>query len=395
MPKVQQLTHAFCLTAQCQPGKARTDYYCQSCIGFCLECRSSGFKTYTFRFQNEYGKLTQRRIAPYGDITFAAAQKIARQWRAEVVTGGDPAARKAEKKSVPTYADLAKQHLEFAQAHLRRPENVERVLRVHILPRWKAERVDAIKAQDVEKWLNEKRKGGLAPATVEKIRICFNRSFELALRWGLAGIKHNPVRAIPRHKFNNAKERYLSSEEAARLMEAAGQSLNPQLKNIVGLLLLTGARKRELLDARWEHIDRERKAWFLPDTKNGTSRWVPLSQAALDIIDELPRFDKCPWLLPNPASKAKTPYTDLKHPFDTARKLAGLPDVTIHTLRHSAASFMANAGIDIFAVGKVLGHKSIASTQRYSHLANDTLLKAVEAGAAKMNINWAGAVSAE
>lgn len=104
----------------------------------------------------------------------------------------------------------------------------------------------------------------------------------------------------------------------------------------------------------------------------------------MDIIDQLARFDGCPWLLPNPATKA--PYTDLKHPFDTARKLAGLPDVTPHSLRHSAASFMVNAGIDLFAVGKVLGHKNIASTQRYSHLANNTLLAAVEAGAAQMKL---------
>ena len=138
--------------------------------------------------------------------------------------------------------------------------------------------------------------------------------------------------------------------------------------------------------ARWEHIDRERKLWFLPMTKNGSSRYVPLSQAALDVIDQLPLFDGCPWLLPNPATKA--PYTDLKHPFDRARKLAGLPDVTIHSLRHSAASFMVDAGISIYQVAAVLGHKNVASSQRYSHLSESTLLSAVEAGAAQMNLAW-------
>ncbi len=65
-----------------------------------------------------------------------------------------------------------------------------------------------------------------------------------------------------------------------------------------------------------------------------------------------------------------------------------LPDLRIHDLRHSAASFMINAGIDLFAVGRVLGHADHKSTMRYSHLANDTLLAAVEAGAAKMNVDW-------
>jgi len=116
---------------------------------------------------------------------------------------------------------------------------------------------------------------------------------------------------------------------------------------------------------------------------------VPLSQAALDIVNQLPRFDKCAWLLPNP--KTKKPYTDIKHPWETARKAAGLEGLHLHDLRHSAASFMINGGIDLFAVGRILGHADHQSTMRYSHLANDTLMQAVEAGAAKMNVNWAGA----
>lgn len=383
MPKAN-LTAAFCLTAHCQPGRKRTDYYDIGTTGFVLACLISGTMTYEFRYTDQYGKLKQRRIAPYGDITFAEAQKTAKRWRAEVIMGGDPAGDKVAKKEVPTYSDLAEQHLEYARRHLRRPENVERVVRVHLLRRFGRQRADAITTAEVARWLAEKRKGGLAAATVEKLKVTLGRSFQLAIKAGTAGVKFNPVQGIPREKFNNAKNRFLTAEEAARLLQAAEQSRNPQLKSIIGLLLLTGARRGELLGARWEHIDRERKLWFLPITKNFSSRYVPLSQAALDIIEGLPRFDGCPWLLPNPATKA--PYTDLNHPFDTARKLAGLPDVTLHTLRHSAASFMVNAGIDLFAVGKVLGHKNIGSTQRYSHLASNTLLAAVEAGAAQMKL---------
>ena len=78
-----------------------------------------------------------------------------------------------------------------------------------------------------------------------------------------------------------------------------------------------------------------------------------MSQAAIDIIKQLPRFKDCPWLLPNP--KTKEPFTDIKHPWDTARKAAGLGNLHLHDLRHSAASFMINAGIDLFAVGRILG----------------------------------------
>lgn len=382
-----KLDSAFCLTAQCRPGKGRTDYYDTSITGFVLECRSSGHKTYAFRYQNEYGKLCQRRIASFGDITFDQARKTAQRWRAEAVMGGDPAARKAEKKAIPTYDALADQHYDYVKSYSRNPGNVEAVLRVHIRPKWGKKRLDEIRTPDIAGWLGELRKKGLAPATVEKIRITFNRSFELALKWGTAGVTLNPVRGIARPKFSNARNRFLTSEEAARLVTATAASVNPQLRSIVGLLLLTGARKNELLKAQWRNVDLDRKVWFIPTSKTGKPRHVPLSQAAVDIIDQLPRWEKCQWLIPNP--KTREPFSDIKRPWETARKLAGLDGLHIHDLRHSAASFMINAGIDLFAVGRVLGHADHRSTMAYSHLANDTLMRAVEAGALSMNVAWA------
>jgi integrase len=391
MPKIK-LDASFCLTAMCQPGKKRTDYYDTSITGFTLECRASGGKTFVLRYFNEYGKQCQRKIGVYGEISFDQAKKVAKRLRSEVVLGGDPAANKAAKKAIPTYDELADQHYAYVKTYQKTPANTEAVLRVHIRPKWGKMRLDEITTQDVAKWLAELRQSGKAPATVEKIRITFNRSFELALKWGTPGVKANPVRGIPRPKFSNARDRFLSPDDAARLLKATEASRNPQLKNIVGLLLLTGARKNELLQAQWQHVDLQRKVWFIPTSKTGQSRHVPLSQAAIDMINQLPRWEKCPWLLPNP--KTKKPFTDIKHPWETARRSAGLPDLHIHDLRHSAASFMINAGIDLFAVGRILGHADHQSTMRYSHLANDTLLKAVEAGAMQMNVNWAGSAAA-
>lgn len=387
MPRAK-LDAAFCLVAQCQPGKKRTDYWDTATTGFVLEVRASGSKTYALRYFDEHNRQRQHKIGTYGEITFADAQKAAKRLRSQVVLGGDPAAKKAEKKAVPTYDTLADEHLAYVKTYQKKPDNTDSVFRVHLRPKWGKMHLDEITTQAVAKWLAEKRDAGLAPATVEKIRIVFNRSFELALKWGTAGVKVNPVRGIPRPKFSNARERFLSSKEAGKLLAAVAGSPNPQLRNIVGLLLYTGARKNELLQAQWQHVDLERKVWFIPTSKTGKSRHVPLSQPALDIIDQLPRFDKCPWLLPNP--ETRKPYGDIKRAWTTAREEAGMPDLHLHDLRHSAASFMINAGIDLFAVGRILGHADHQSTMRYSHLANDTLRKAVEAGAAKMNVGWAG-----
>jgi integrase len=381
MPKLN-LTAAACLAAQCEPGKKRTDYWDLTTTGFVLECRSTGGKSYTLRYFDAHGRQRQHKIGIHGEITFDQARRAAIRLRSEVVLGGDPAGTKDTKKATISYADLAAQHLEYAATYQKRPENTDAVLRVHILPRWGKLRLDEITPQEIAKWLGQKRANGLAPATVEKIRITFNRSFELALKWNLPGITANPVRGITRPKFSNQRSRYLTAGEAQRLFRAVERSANPQLKHIVGLLLLTGARKNELLKAQWQHVDFDRHAWFIPDSKTGKSRHVPLSQAAVDILGKLPRWGGCPWLLPNPATLK--PYTDIKRAWMTARDEAQLPDVRIHDLRHSFASFAVNAGVDLFAVGKVLGHADHQSTMRYSHLANDTLMAAVEAGAAKM-----------
>lgn len=382
MPKVK-LDNTFALTASCPAGRGKVDYWDTGTTGFCLEVRSSGGRTWYMRYQDAHGRQRQHKIGVFGDITFDQARKEAKRLRSEITLGGDPACKKEELKAVPTYAELAAQHLGHAKTYQRSYETTEMYVRRHILPRWGKVRLTEILQRDVALWLCEKETEGLAPATVEKIRVTFGRSFSLALQWDVPGVTRNPVVGIKRPPINNARERFLSVEEAKRLQKAVANSRNTLLPAIVGLLLLTGARVSELLRAEWQHVDLDRRAWLIPTSKTGKHRYVPLSQAAIDIIVLLQphRVGRCPYLLPNP--KTLKPFTEIKHAWQKARDDAGLPDLRIHDLRHSAASFMINSGVDLFAVGKVLGHASYQSTQRYSHLANDTLLAAVEAGAAK------------
>ncbi|WP_404479316.1 tyrosine-type recombinase/integrase [Novosphingobium sp. BL-52-GroH] len=331
MPRVK-LDAAFCLTARCEAGKKRTDFWDTSIPGFVYECRSSGRNVFVLRYTNEYGKQSQRTIGTFGDITYDQARRVAQRWRSEVVLGEDPAAKKAQKKSVPTFATLAQQVIEHNAGYQRNPANAERVIRCHLLPQWGSKRLDEIKAPAISTWLAQKRKV-LAPATVEKLRVTMNRMFELAAEWNMAGASPNPVRSVKRVKFNNRRDKYLTAEEAKRLLAACDASLCKQLGSIVRLLLLTGARKMELLRAKWSDVDLERRAWHIPETKTGVPRYVPLSSAAVEVIQGLRRWDKCDWLIPNP--ETRKPYTDLKRPWDTAREKAGLPDLRLHDCRHS------------------------------------------------------------
>lgn len=379
MPKAH-LTAAFAANAGCEVGKKKTDWYDTTITGFVLECRSTGGKTYYLRYMDQTGAQKQYKIGGYNDVTFPAARKRAQQLRSEVVMGGDPGAAKALAKSVPLYGELSEKHLAFSR-DLKSYDDLESCMRVHIIPKWGKTRLTDMNSRSMAQWLSEKRASGLSPASVEKLRVIIGRSFVLGASWDIPGAERNPTRGIRRAPLNNGRERFMTPEEAVRLKAAVAASQNPQLQHIVGRLLLTGARLRELLDARWENVDVERRSWFIPTSKTGKSRHVPISTPALAIIERLPRFKDCPWLVPNPDTRL--PFVSIKHGWQNAIKEANLPGLRLHDLRHSAASNMVNGGVDLFAVGKVLGHASYQSTQRYAHLANDTLLKAVEAGAAK------------
>lgn len=319
------------------------------------------------------------------DATFDQVRRKARQLRSEVTLGGDPAATKAAIRAIPMYSVLSAMHLADAKLHQRSYATTEMYVRRHIIPKWGKVLLTDIDSRAVARWLATKRDEGLAPATVVKIKAIFGRSFELGIKWAVPGCATNPVRGVQSKPLNNARERYLSADEAKRLLVAAQKSRNPQLASVVGLLLLTGMRVSELLSMRWENVKLESRSLYIPTSKTGRSRHVPLAQAAADIIKALPRADKAVFLFPSPKDPTK-PLTTVKHGWQTARDAAGLPGLRIHDLRHSAASFMVNSGVDLFAVGKVLGHASYQSTQRYSHLANDTLLAAVEAGSAKQQL---------
>jgi integrase len=375
------LDAAFCAAATCPNHKKKVDYYDKELKGFVLEVRASGGKSYYLRYVEPNGRQRQLLIGGWQDVTFTAAKKKAQRLRSEVVLGGDPLGDRKRTRLVPTYAELARQHIEHAMTYQKVPENTAAVLNTHIIPRWGKCRLDEITQQDISKWLAEKRLT-LAPATVEKLRVTMGRSFELARQWNLPGAEINPVRAVPRFRFDNARERYLSKAEAQRLLAACKTSPNPQLWAIVSLLLYTGARRTELLQAKWEHVNLDQRFWLIPDSKTGKARHVPLSSSAISVIKGLNKIPECVWLLPNPDTKL--PYNTIKRAWTTARDQAKLPGLRLHDCRHSAASFLANGGVDLFTIGRILGHADHQSTMRYSHLANDTLMAAVETSAAQI-----------
>ena len=139
------------------------------------------------------------------------------------------------------------------------------------------------------------------------------------------------------------------------------------------MLLLTGARRGEILQLRWEYVDLVHACLRLPDSKTG-AKTVAVSAAALDVLASLER--RSDWVFPT--QRGDLPV-DLSRPWDRIRERAKLPRLRLHDLRHSHASVLATDGVPLLVIGRILGHKVPATTARYAHLADDPVRKAVEA----------------
>lgn len=380
------LSADFVRQATCEPGKAKVDYYDTAITGFILEVRSTGGKTYSLRYRDPHGKQRQHKIGDTQSLSFDKARQAAKVLRSRVVLGESPAQERQTLRQIPTLAEFAAdRYMPFVKGYKKSWDSDDSYLRNHLLPRFGHLHLDEIKTEEVIKFHHDMRPR-YALATCNRMVILMRYMFNLAKKWKVPGAGENPTAGVKLYECNNARERFLSQEETTRLRQALMTSENPQLQFIVPLLLLTGCRKRELLDARWADFDLPRRTWRIPTTKTGKARHVPLSTAALSVLEQLPRWPGCSYVVPNP--KTKEPYVSVFCSWNTARKAAGMPEVRMHDLRHSMASNMVNSGRSIYEVSKVLGHTQLKTTQRYSHLSQDTLLAAVDASADAAGSDW-------
>jgi integrase len=253
----------------------------------------------------------------------------------------------------------------------------ESMIRNHIVTKLGELHMGSISPPDIAVFVETMRAQDYALGTCNRALVLLRYGYELAIRWKVQGVESNPVKEIKNLKDDNRIERFLSNEQTIRLLDAVRQSESEMLQYIVLFLIYTGARKREALDAKWQDIDWDQKSWRIPKTKSGRARHVPLSKGAVDLIASVPRFEGCPYFLPNP--QTYLPFVSIYHAWNTARTSVGLADVRIHDLRHSFASFLINAGRSIYEVQKILGHTQISTTQRYSHLSQETLIDAADA----------------
>jgi integrase len=172
------------------------------------------------------------------------------------------------------------------------------------------------------------------------------------------------------------RERFLSPDEAQRLLSALDTDENEVAAAAIKLLLFTGARRNEITYAKWEFVNWEKRTLLVPRAKSGKPRTIHLNSAALELLRSIPRLENNLYIFPSPITGRPSP--SMHFPWFRIRERAGLLDLRLHDLRHSFASFLVNQGVSLYVVQGLLGHTQARTTQRYAHLANDTLSDAAE-----------------
>lgn len=373
--------------------------------GFGIRVMPSGVKTFIFEYRpNGGGRAVAKRrlkLGRFGPLTVDEAREKARRAYGDVANGIDPAAEKAEQRAALTVAGL-----------------IDAFVAEHVETKCKAATAEAHKASLMKLKVAH---GGLKaesltrpqlaalhakmrshPYAANRFLAVVSKAFNWAGRRGFVSETLNPASRIERYR-ETQRERFLNTAEFSRLGEALRDAetvglpwsvdetkpgakhaadpskrrtkLDPFAVAAIRLLILTGARLREILHAKWEHVDFERGVILLPDSKTG-KKTIYLSAAALEILAGLPRLAGNPYVFPG--SGEGKPRADLKKPWAAISKGAGLGGVRIHDLRHSFASFGAGASMGLPIIGKLLGHSQPATTARYAHLDADPMRRAVE-----------------
>jgi integrase len=375
--------------------------------GFGVRVQPTGAKSYVIKYRAGSGRAAPTRrvtLGRVGTMTPDEARALARKMLGAVALGSDPAAAKAAERRAPTFGELAEiflaEHVEAKRkpttaAHYR--SLLERV----VLPELGSRRAEQVATSDLAKLHAKMRE---RPYQANRMLEVVGSLYSFAGKRKILPVGFNPARGIEQYP-EKGRERFLTGDELARLGNAVREAetvglpyfidatkptakhapkaahrrtiIGPHAGAAVRLLILTGARLREILHLKWEHVDFERGLLLLPDSKTG-KKAIVLNAPALDILANLPRVGAYVIAGQTTGSDLDKPRADLNRPWRAIVKRAGLPGLRIHDLRHTHASVGAGLGLGLPIIGKLLGHTQPATTARYAHLDADPLRRASE-----------------
>jgi integrase len=324
-------------------------------------------RTWILNYVTTGGRERRLVIGAFPTWSAKQARTRAAELRRLIDQGRDPLADRQAERSAPTIAELLDEYEETASGK-RSWRDDKAMIAAYIRPRWAARKVSEVTADDIEALHREITRR--APIRANRVIAVVSAMFKLAIKRRF--VTDNPCRGIERNA-ETKRTRYLTAPELARLVATLDGWADQVSAAAIRLLLLTGCRKSELLGATWDEFDLDAGVWVKPAARVKANREhrLPLSPQAVAELHRLPRTG--PLVFTNSRGK---PWTEVAA-WPAIREAAGIADVRLHDLRHSAASLLISRGLSLPVIGRILGHSQASTTERYAHLHDAPVIAAV------------------
>lgn len=393
------------------PSRGQTLLWDTDVKGFALRVTPGGAKSFLLDYRAD-GRQRRITIGSFPDWSVQAARTAAKKLKKDVDGGLDPMEQRHAGRLAPTLHDVWERYqIEHLPRKAVRAQADERSMwQKIILPRLGKLKIRSIDADHIDELHRDVTNVRGTPVRANRVVEVLRRALNLAIRW--KWLTDNPASGV-RKNIEEKRNRFLDRTEIAALAQALNEHSEPVSANAIKLLMLTGARRGEVLGATWDMFDLENGIWTKPSahTKQRRIHRVPLSGPALRLLAEIKDasahtaktagIPASAYVFPGHDGK---PLTDVKRSWTTICRKAGLavqvrkidrngrpakgkdgqpsliwqPNVRIHDLRHSFASILVSAGASLPLIGQMLGHTQVQTTQRYAHLFDDPMRDAAE-----------------
>ena len=384
--------------------------------GFGVRITANGSRSFVLDYANAHGQHRRHTIGKWPEFTAEGARVEAEELRAQIRKGGDPVEDRREQRekvlTAPKVKDLGDRYYNEYVLVMNREDqhrNVRDILNKIIYPRWEKKKADGLTTADVralhQSMKKTKYRANRVLSTISKM-----------CTWGMEkGLcSQNPAKGVK--KYNEDKRAtWLDADQMERL-DGAITDYGAESAELIRLLLLTGFRQREWMRARKPDFDMRHAIWTKPShsVKENKTEQVPLGAATMTVLRRvMASAPNCEWLFPGKKQVGKDGKpamqkyrTTIRRPWEQVLRTAGLAEerpviskntgcpvvskrtgepmkayrmkCRLHDLRHTYISWLADRGVPLAKIGKLVGHQRPETTDRYNHIADKALREATD-----------------
>ena len=407
-----------------QPVTGRATYYDETVQKLALRVTAAGSRTF-YVVKRVGAEMVWLKLGTFPDMTVERAREEAEKALGDFTADQNPATiRRARRKEMTAGEFFDKEYNPRHLSKLRSGKRRAKVFDIHIRPRIGSKKLSDVDRQVVARLLGEMDGNGYAGHTINHVRNLVSGMFRHAVEWGFA--EANPVFGI-RGRKGIKRDRFMRGDELSRFFQSLAAEVNETLRDYLLLSLLTGARRSNVVEMRWQDVRLDEGVWTILRTKNDEPQNVTLSPEAIAILEARVGCHR-DWVFPGRSKRGHItePKSGWKrildrdelaqilemikaeghpvadgHEFNSVEKqlqqaksaaaalnvdtsCARLPDLRIHDLRRTLGSWQAKTGASLVVIGKSLNHKSPSATAIYARLDLDPVRQSVNTATAAM-----------